>query len=67
MCFLKAKCKVIITANQGLRGGKPLELKKTVDAAIEKCPTIKNVFIMKRTESKFETNDKYIDLDLVIR
>jgi acetyl-CoA synthetase len=62
---LKAKCKVILTSNQGMRGGKPIELLKTVNAAVEKCPTIKNVFITKRTDLKFETNEKYIDLDLV--
>ena len=64
--FCKAKCKVIITANQGLRGGRPIELKKTVDIAIEKCPSITNVFVMKRTNIQFETNEKYKDFDLVI-
>ena len=48
-----------------MRGGKPIELLKTVAQAVEKCPSIKNVFIMKRTDFKFETNEKYIDLDLV--
>ena len=60
-----AKCKVILTSNQGMRGGKPIELLNTVAQAVEKCPSIKNVFIMKRTDFKFETNEKYIDLDLV--
>jgi acetyl-CoA synthetase len=30
----------IITADQGVRGGKLIELKKTVATAVEKCPTL---------------------------
>ena len=63
MFVLKAECKVVFTANQGLRGGKAIELKKTVDAAIKNCPSVKNVFIYKRTENAFEVNK---DRDVII-
>ena len=53
----------MFTANQGLRGGKTIELKKTVDAAIKNCPSVKNVFIYKRTENAFEVNK---DRDVII-
>ena len=35
--ILDAGCKVVITANEGLRGGKRIPLKATVDQAIEGC------------------------------
>ena len=57
----KAECKVVFTANQGMRGGKAIELKKTVDAAVKNCPTIKNVFVYKRTNNSFDI-DKLKDV-----
>ena len=38
-----------MTANQGVRGGKVIELKKTVDAAVTGCDCVENVFVMSRT------------------
>lgn len=40
---------VLITADEGVRGGKTIPLKRTVDIALESCPSIKSVFVMKRT------------------
>ncbi|XP_036177589.1 acetyl-coenzyme A synthetase 2-like, mitochondrial [Myotis myotis] len=47
-----AKCKVVITVNQGLRGGRVLELKKIVDEAVKHCPTVQHVLVAHRTENK---------------
>ncbi|XP_042301287.1 acetyl-coenzyme A synthetase 2-like, mitochondrial isoform X2 [Sceloporus undulatus] len=47
-----SECKAVITCNQGLRGGRIIELKKTVDEAVKKCPSIKRVFVAQRTTSK---------------
>eukprot|EP00079_Xenopus_tropicalis_P035955 XP_017949726.1 PREDICTED: acetyl-coenzyme A synthetase 2-like, mitochondrial isoform X2 [Xenopus tropicalis] len=47
-----ACCKAVITFNQGLRGGRTTELKKTVDEAVKNCPSIKNVFVAQRTENE---------------
>ena len=39
----------IITADEGLRGGRKVPLKKNTDAALESCPEVKTVFVVKRT------------------
>lgn len=44
-------CKVLITANEGLRGAKAIPLKETSDEAVKGCPSIKNVLVVKRTET----------------
>lgn len=49
---LSAKCKVVITINQGLRGGRVLELKKIVDEAMKQCPTVQHVLVAHRTDNK---------------
>ena len=40
----------VITADEGLRGGKPIPLKENTDIAVEKCPTVKKVFVVERTQ-----------------
>ena len=47
--FLLATCKVVVTADQGVRGGKVIELKRTVDIAVAECNCVENVFVMSRT------------------
>uniref|UniRef100_G3P844 Acetyl-coenzyme A synthetase n=1 Tax=Gasterosteus aculeatus aculeatus TaxID=481459 RepID=G3P844_GASAC len=46
-----AQSSTVITANQGVRGGKVTELKKTVDAAVQSCPAVRQVFVAMRTEN----------------
>ena len=40
---------VVITADEGVRGGKIIPLKKNTDEALKNCPDIKTVFVLKRT------------------
>jgi acetyl-CoA synthetase len=40
---------LIITSDEGLRGGKPIPLKASVDEALTKCPTIEKCIVIKRT------------------
>ncbi|MFO1150316.1 MAG: acetate--CoA ligase [Alsobacter sp.] len=40
---------VVITADEGLRGGRKVPLKANVDAAADKTPTLKTVLVVKRT------------------
>jgi acetyl-CoA synthetase len=40
---------VVITADEGLRGGKKVPLKANTDAALEDCPDVKTVIVLKRT------------------
>ncbi len=39
----------IITADEGLRGGRKVPLKANVDKALESCPDVKTVVVVKRT------------------
>ncbi len=43
---------VIITADEGLRGGKIVPLKQNVDIALTQCPDVTSVIVVKRTGAK---------------
>ena len=43
---------LIITADEGIRGGKPIPLKANTDAALNSCPMCKTVVVVKRTGGK---------------
>nr|XP_003216169.1 PREDICTED: acetyl-coenzyme A synthetase 2-like, mitochondrial [Anolis carolinensis] len=58
-----SECKAVITCNQGLRGGRIIELKKTVDEAVQKCPSIKCVFVAQRTANKIHMRNQDILLE----
>src|SRR5471030_2052951 len=45
---------VIITADEGLRGGKPVPLKVNTDEAIKKAPGVKKVLVVKHTGGKVD-------------
>ena len=44
-----SECSVIITQDGGVRGAKQIPMKITVDKALEETPSIKKVFVVKRT------------------
>jgi acetyl-CoA synthetase len=44
-----AECKVLITADGGYRRGQTVPLKQSADEAVEGCPTIQTVVVVKRT------------------
>ncbi|KAK3304395.1 uncharacterized protein B0T15DRAFT_240181 [Chaetomium strumarium] len=46
---IDAKSKVVITSDEGKRGGKLIGTKKIVDEALKNCPDVKNVLVFKRT------------------
>ena len=50
--ILDADCRVVITADEGLRGGKEVPLKSNVDEALLGCPDVKNTLVIKRTGGK---------------
>ncbi|XP_063247823.1 acetyl-coenzyme A synthetase 2-like, mitochondrial isoform X4 [Prinia subflava] len=56
-------CKAVITYNQGVRGGRTIELKATVDEAVKNCPSIKHVFVAQRTDKKVQMGDRDIPLE----
>ncbi|HVU21278.1 MAG TPA: acetate--CoA ligase, partial [Rhizomicrobium sp.] len=40
---------IVLTSDEGVRGGKPIPLKNNVDEALTKCPDVKNVIVVQRT------------------
>ncbi len=40
---------LIVTADEGMRGGRPVPLKKNADEALKKCPTVEKCIVLKRT------------------
>ena len=56
--ILDADCSLVITADEGFRGGKIVPLKKNVDIALKKCPGVKTNLVIKRTDGDIEWNDK---------
>ena len=40
---------VVLTADEGMRGGKPIPLKMNTDIALTKCPDVKTVIVVRRT------------------
>lgn len=46
-----SKCKLILTADGANRGDKKLDLKKIVDEALEKCPTIEKSIIFQHVKT----------------
>ena len=47
--ILDCDSKIVLTADEGVRGGKPIGLKANTDAALEQCPGVKRVVVVKRT------------------
>jgi acetyl-CoA synthetase len=47
--ILDSDCQVVITADEGLRGGKHVPLKANADKALEQCPNVRAVIVIKHT------------------
>lgn len=48
------QAKLVITADGGYRRGGAVELKKAVDEALPRCPTVKDMIVLKRTGGNVE-------------
>ena len=47
--ILDSDCQTVITADEGLRGSKRIPLKENVDEALNQCPNVHSVIVIKRT------------------
>ncbi|MCZ6458945.1 MAG: acetate--CoA ligase [Gammaproteobacteria bacterium] len=47
--ILDSDCQTVITADQGVRGGRPVPLKENTEAALADCPNVRSVITVKRT------------------
>ena len=52
--ILDSNCKVVISANEGIRGGKSIPLKRNVDLALTDCPSVHTCLIVKRTSKNVD-------------
>ena len=48
------KSEYVVTADEGIRGGKIIPLKLTTDKALESCPDVKKCLVIKRTNKEIE-------------
>ena len=55
--ILDSDCRVVITADEGVRGGKTIPLKANVDKALKHCPNVHSVFVVKRTNAEITWNE----------
>jgi len=47
--ILDCESTIVITADEGLRGGKPVPLKANTDLALTQCPNVRHVIVVRRT------------------
>ncbi len=50
--ILDADCRAVITADEGVRGGKYVPLKQNVDKALKDCPDVSTVVVVERTQGE---------------
>ncbi|HFE49010.1 MAG TPA: acetate--CoA ligase [Chromatiaceae bacterium] len=55
--ILDSDCQTVITADEGVRGGKHVPLKANVDTALESCPNVHTVLTVKCTGGDVAWND----------
>ena len=56
--ILDADCKIVITADEGLRGSKKVPLKTNVDEALKSCPDVTSTLVVRRTGGEISWDDK---------
>ncbi|MBT8116492.1 MAG: AMP-binding protein, partial [Gammaproteobacteria bacterium] len=52
--ILDSDCQTVITADEGVRGGKTIPLKGNVDQALQSCPNVHTVFTIRRTAGSID-------------
>ncbi len=57
--ILDSDCQIVITADEGIRGGKSVPLKKNADKAVAHCPNVHTVLVIQHTKGSVDWNDKH--------
>ncbi|MDO9619369.1 MAG: acetate--CoA ligase [Pseudomonas sp.] len=52
--ILDSDCHTVITADEGVRGGKYVALKANVDKALQSCPDVSTVVVVERTQGEID-------------
>ena len=52
--ILDSNCEVVISANEGIRGGKSIPLKRNVDLALADCPSVHTCLFVRRTSKNVD-------------
>ena len=52
-----ASCRLVITADEGIRGGKKIPLKANVDTALASCPSVDSVIVVKHSNGPVAWSD----------
>jgi acetyl-CoA synthetase len=47
--ILDCGSELVVTSDEGLRGGRPIPLKRNTDVALTQCPDVKRVIVVRRT------------------
>ncbi len=55
--ILDSDCQTVITADEGVRGGKNIPLKANVDKALARCPNVHTCLVVERTGSSIDWTD----------
>ena len=55
--ILDSDCQTVITADEGVRGGKPVPLKANVDKALNSCPNVHSVIVVRRTAAGIDWHE----------
>ncbi len=56
--ILDSDCRTVITADQGIRGGKLIPLKANTDQALETCPNVHTCLVVQRTGNDIDWHDQ---------
>ncbi|MGI9269068.1 MAG: acetate--CoA ligase [Porticoccus sp.] len=56
--IIDSDCHVVITADEGVRGGKRIPLKANADKAMSQCPLVHTCFVISHTKGKVDWVDK---------
>lgn len=66
--ILDCDCRVVITADEGIRGGKKIPLKQNADKAINNCPDVRHCIVVKRTGGSIDWSEtRDIDYNQAIK